>query len=268
MNPSSSSNWPGISSRLLEKSYHYACHYCSTKLSSALESVSEVLLKRGEERHFRSTTFVLQHLILTLRRKSEMILSLIAEDVCTPESFHWRTQIQYSTETESLYVLPDQPSTVRRLTLGSEHYGSSYSILGSRHNVMSLKGHSPGPPGAKMQESNSLVASSKSLLSSRNALLANASGTSINELNRGTGIRSVAGCPIPLKCFVHCHQTTLPYGFEFLGSSTHLILTPQTENFLLSLVNAMASHAYPLVNSASHSFGATTTGKDVAVVSM
>lgn len=165
------------------------------KLSSALESVSDVLLKRGEKGHLRSTTFVLQHLILILRHKSEMCLSLLAEDICTPESFCWRTQLQYSTETENLYVLPDQTSTLRRLTLCSDHYASSstYSNLGSRHNVTSLKGQSPGLPGAKIQDSNSLVASSKSLLSSRNALLANASATSTNELNRSTGIRSVGG---------------------------------------------------------------------------
>lgn len=225
-------------------------------------------MRRGEGgHHLRSTAVLLQHLILCLRRKAEMVSALIAEDVCTPESFRWRTQLQYSSEMENLYTLPDHPGALHRPTLGHDQctsISSSYSNLGagSRHNMKGRSSPMPLPPptpGVRVQESGSLVGSSRSLLGSRANLLANASVAS------ATRSRSIGGVPMPLKCFVHCYQSTVPYGFEFLGAGSQLVLTPQTESSLLSLVNAVASHAYPSIGSTAPS--ARTAGRDVAVVS-
>ena len=228
-----------------------------------------MLLRRGEEKrqHLSSTVHTLQHIILTLRHKSEMVLALLAEDICTPESFQWRTQLHYSTETENLFTLPDQATTVRRMTLGSDLNSSTHSNLASKYSITtSQRGQSALSRG--LHESSSQVTLSRSLVSSKNAVMGQVSGVSFNEFNRSTGTRSVAGCPTPLKCFLHCHQTTLPYGFEFLGSDTHLVLTPHTESALLSLVSAVAGHAYPTISLSSRGFAASSTGKDVAVVSM
>lgn len=240
-------------------------------MSAALESVSEVFLKRNGTRS-QSVTFVLQHLVLILRHKSEMAKALVAEGICTPGSFQWRTQLQYSPETEDLYTLPEKTHTTRRQTLGPDYglISSTHSTSGSRHMVTPLKSRSPGP-GAGTRNSQGLVASSRSLLNSKNALLAaTASGDNYSEFSRSAasiGVQSIGGCSPPLKCFVHCHMTILPYGFEFLGSGTYLTLTPQTERSLLSLVNAMACHACTSIDSAACFPGKTTAGRDVAVVS-
>lgn len=242
---------------------------CSTKLSTALESVVDVLLRRGDEgrQHLSSTVRTLQHIILILRHKSEMVLALLAEDVCTPESFQWRTQLHYSTETENLYTLPDQATTARRTTLGSDLNSSTHSNLGSKYSTMVSQQHGHSAMSRGLQDSSSHVTLSRSLVSSRHAVLGQISSVSFNEFNRSTATRSVAGCPTPLKCFLHCHQTVVPYGFEFLGSEAHLVLTPQTESALLSLVTAVTGHAYLTISSSSRGLGASTTGKDVAVVS-
>lgn len=218
------------------------------------------MLKWNDDR-LPSTNLLLQHLILLLRHKSDMTHSLIQEGTYTPESFRWKSQIQYSTETETLYGAHDKLSLPKKIPIQDSEATSSTPST-SRH----LKNYSPYPLLAgKMNDTLSLVASSKSLLNSKNAVLGAQSVTSMNEMNRSVGSlggHRVRGSTPPLKCFVHCFQTTLAYGFEFLGSNTHLILTPQTESYLLFLVNAIASHSYPSIKSGSHS-----TGKDLAVVS-
>lgn len=241
--------------------------YLSTKLSSALECTSEVLVKRGE-RHSPTVTFLLQHLLLVLRCKSEMSYSLLMEDICTPESFCWRTQLQYSTEMESLYSLPDQTRCPSPAPGPSLAQSSVQSTLGSRPHLPTSSRtarSTVGPGGVAKDSSNSLVASSKSLLVAGSRLGNASTTTSSSELNRSMGLRSLGGCLPPLKCFVHCHKTTLHYGFEFLGSNTHLILTPQTERCLLSVVSAVAGRTFPSLTSSST--GTVSTGKDLAVVS-
>lgn len=222
---------------------------------------------KWNKRQSQCANFVLQHLILILRHKSELAQSLIAEQVCTVESFRWRSQILYSTETEDLYNVVDPSTSLRTLDRGL-----TQGTL--RHTDIPTAGRSPRH-SARLRDSNSLVASSRSLLHSRNAVLANvAGGLSSLELNRSRefnrsqatpAFRSLGGCATPLKCFVHSCQTTLPYGFEFLGSEAHLFLTPQTESALLSLIHAMADHACPSVKSGPSR--RSTTGKDLAVVS-
>lgn len=194
-----------------------------------------------------------------MRRKSELAQSLITEQVCSVESFSWRSQLLYSTETEDLYNIQE---LVKRLVV--DHSG----LVGTPSTTRSPR-HS-----AKRRDS-TFVASSRSLLHLRNASLAGtgAGGLSGHELNRShelsksqvnPAFRSLGGCAVPLKCFVHCHHTTLPYGFEFLGSEAHLFLTPQTESALLSLIRSMSDHAFPSVNLGPS--GRSTTGKDLAMV--
>ena len=213
------------------------------------------MLKWNDDRP-PSTNLLLQHLILLLRHKSEITHSLIQEDVCTLESFRWQSQIQYSTEMDTLHT----PYSSKRgiPTRESGLTTSTHStVTPSRH----LKAVSP-MSGRRIQDTVSWAASSKSLVASR---IASESAASLNELNRSNaslGGHKVRGPALPLKCFVHCQETTLPYGFEFLGSSAHLFLTPQTESYLLSLINAISSHSYPSISSGNHS-----TGKELAVVS-
>lgn len=210
----------------------------------------------------RPTNLVLQNLALVLRHKTDLVQSLIAEQVCTVQSFHWRNKIQYSTETEALHTTAFDPA--KRLATHDCSTASTHTtaLKNTNDRIQS--------PGAKPHDSSSLVASSRSLLNSRNTTL-NVSGLSSHEVNRSYEFsrsqvtRSMGGCPCPLKCFVHCHKATLTYGFEFLGSEAHLFLSPQTENALLSLVHAMASHGCPSISSSPS--GRTTTGKDLAVVS-
>lgn len=219
------------------------------------------MLKWNDDRP-PSTNLLLQHLILLLRHKSDLTYSLIQEEVCTPESFRWQSQIQYSTETESLHTPHgSKPSTLRGIPTHESGLTSS-STHSTFTTARNLKAFSP-MSGRRTQDTMSFVASSKSLPTSRNA---GESVASLNELNRSIaslGGHKVRGPPVPLKCFIHCHHTILPYGFEFLGSSAHLFLTPQTENYLLSLINAISSHSYPSISAGSHS-----TGKDLAVVSL
>lgn len=231
-----------------------------------------MLLKWSAKRS-QSTNLVLQHLVLILRRKSELAQTLTAERVCSVESFHWRSQILYSTETEDLCTVLEPSASLKKLATTVDRGLASTSL---RHMNPPSVGRSPRH-SAKLRDSTSLVASSRSLLHSRNAVLANAAATSglsghelsrSHEFNRSQAtpaFRSLGGCAAPMKCFVHCYRTTLPYGFEFLGSKAHLFLTPHTESALLSLVHAMAERAYPVVN--SDSSGRSTAGRDVAVVS-
>jgi hypothetical protein len=110
------------------------------------------------------------------------------------------------------------------------------------------------------------VASSRSLLQSRNATgMGGLSGQEFGRSQATPAFRNLGGCAAPLKCFVHCHRTTVPYGFEFLRSDAHLFLTPQTEGALLSLVNAVAGHECPSVNLGPSD--RSTSGRDLAVVS-
>lgn len=246
----------------------------STKVAAAFESVSEVLLKWSSKRS-QSTILVLQHLILVLRRKSELVQCLTAEHVCSVESFHWRSQVLYSTETENMFNVLE-PSSVKKLTSVLDGGLASTTQTGLRYMNAPCLSRSPGH-SAKLRDCTSLVASSRSLLHSRNTVLASAaatSGLSSHELNRSRefnrsqvtpAFRSLGGCAAPMKCFVHCYETMLPYGFEYLGSKAHLFLTPQTETALLSLVRAVADRACPVVN--SDSSGRSTSGKDLAVVS-
>ena len=184
----------------------------------------------------------------------------MSEEICTPKSFHWKMHIHYSSETENLYTVHDDMA-VMRTRLGSVHGKPPANI------TMESKDPTEGPRNRSIS-----VASTRTLLQGCNdTALANVSNIVMSEQDRSAAsslFSKISGSYPPLKCFVHCHRNTIPYAFEFLGSDTHLTFTPQTEKSLLSLVNAMATHNYPLINSASCSSYQSTAGKDLAVVSI
>lgn len=211
----------------------------------------------------RPTNLLLQQIILILRQKAELTQSLFAEGVCSVESIHWRSHIQYSTETEDLYTVPDLSCpTVKRVPAAYD-LGTISSSTGSGMRSTVMKGHSP-MHGVKAMNSNSLVGSCMSI-STKNTPVNITGNMYSHEPSRSQvtpGFRTIGVAPLPLRCFIHCYKTSIPYGFEFLGAEGCLSLAPRTESALLSLVHALANHEYPSIKSDS-----ATTGKDLAVVS-
>ena len=235
--------------------YNFFDLFCyRTKLAVALETVTEVLLKKQS----RSTNLILQHLILVLRHKAELVQTLLAEERCTVESFHWRSRLQYSMEMEELYSPLDLATSMNKLA------AIRNQMMPSFQSVLKYPPPTAGDGGQSHRNSTTfLMASSRSLLNSRQSV------SDINRSQNMPSFRGLGGCAPPLKCFVHCHNATLPYGFEFLGGEAHLFLTPQTESALLSLVRAMAKQACTSITSSSTtSSGKATIAKDLSVVSV
>ena len=118
----------------------------------------------------------------------------------------------------------------------------------------------------KLQGStHSLVASSKSLLSSRNALLAATAGSDLQ--NSGTSsLVLFREPPPPMRCFVHCGDSILAYGFEYYGPKAKLALSPISESCILSLINELAKVAVPSLRGVPLS-GKTETAFEVGRVS-
>ena len=176
------------------------------------------------------------------------------------DSIHWRSQVQYSTETEDLYTVRDLSCpNVKRVpaTYDLSAISSSHTTSGMRSTV--IKSHSP-VHGVKAMNSNSLVGSSISIAAKNTPT--NMCNHEPNRSQVTPGFRTIGVAPPPLRCFVHCYKKSIPYGFEFLGAEDCLSLAPRTESALLSLVHAMANKEYPSIKSDS-----ATTGKDLAVVS-
>ena len=112
--------------------------------------------------------------------------------------------------------------------------GSITSIYSSHHSLKA------GSSNAKLQGStHSLVASSKSLLSSRNALLAAAGGSDLQKSGTSSLVLYREPQP-PMKCFVHCGESILPYGFEYHSPKAKLVLSPISESSMLSMMNELA----------------------------
>ena len=235
-----------------------------------MESVAGALLKWDTQRP-PSTNLLLQHLILSLRRKFEITSSIIVEEIFTPESFLWRTQLHYSTEVENLYALHDENICLKSKLSSNLGQESNSSISVSRQSIESITRSQPFPVTIQTHQTSS-VTSSKSLLSFKDGLIANAAGkASTTDLHSRTGssiVSKIAGSYPPLRCFVHCFDSVLPYGFEFLGSDAHILLTPQTERSLLSLINAMNTYKFPTVSSSSCSSSRSTIGREFAIVSL
>ena len=219
-----------------------------------------------------------QNIITVLSHKLNIAKSLIEKRALSPESFEWRHHhILYAPDANSIYntmIQKDrnQQSNNRlsvdynRMSMAS-YRGSVTSIYSSHH---SLKAGSSNNlvMNAKLQGStHSLVASSKSLLSSRNALLAATAAAGGSDLQKsGTSSLVLYREPLPpMKCFVHCGESIVPYGFEYHSPKAKLVLYPVSESCMLAVTNELARFTVPLLRGAPLS-GKTETGIEVARV--
>ena len=251
--------------------------YFSSKLYAILDTMAE-LLRSEREAADSAVKYQLsyQNIITILSHKLEVAKSLIEKSGLTPESFEWRHHILYASDSNSIYnpVQKDrsQQSTnqlnvdYNRMSMVSFR-GSITSIYSSHHSLRAGSSNTLAM-NAKLQGStHSLVASSKSLLSSRNALLAAAAGGSdIQKSDTSSLVLYKEPLP-PMKCFVHCGESILPYGFEYHGPKAKLVLSPVSESCMLAVMNELARFTVPSLRGAPLS-GKTETGIEVARVNI
>ena len=125
-----------------------------------------------------------------------------------------------------------------------------------------LLGDQPLLPRPLEHSSHSLVASTKSLHSSRYSL-------SNNELQKG-GTLSPLGDPTPngptpAKCMVHCGDTTVLYGYEFCVVGEEPVFSLVTEACLLPLVVTLSRHEIGILTG-DHPEGKAEASLDLAKV--
>lgn len=212
---------------------------------------------------------------MVLSHKLEVAKCLIDKSAVNPaESFEWRQHVLYAPEPNTIYnsVQKEPSQQNNRLSIDYNRLnqtgfrGSTTSVYSSLH---SLKAGSSNAliTNAKLQGStHSLVASSKSLLHSRNALLA-AAAIGSDMQNSGTSSLVLhKEPPQPMRCFVHCGESILSYGFEYQSPKAKLVLSPLSESCVLSLMNEVARFSLPSLSGAGLS-GKTETAFEVARVS-
>ena len=246
----------------------------SSRLHAALDSAAELLRSESEDSSAVKSQLSLQNIIMVLSHKLEIAKHLIDKNALSPESFDWRQNVLYAPEPNTIYnPIQKEPSQQNnrlsvdysRVLNQSSFKGSTTSIYSSLH---SLKAGSSNAliTNAKLQGStHSLVASSKSLLNSRNALLAAAIGSDMQ--NSGTSSLVLQKePPPPMRCFVHCGDSIVAYGFEYHSPKAKLVLSPLNESCVLSLMNELARFSVPSLSGARLS-GKTETGFEVARVS-
>ena len=230
--------------------------------------MAELLRSEREAESAIKCQLSFQNIIAILSHKLDIAKSLIEKRALTPESFEWRRHILYASDSNTIYnsVQKDrsQQSNNRlsvdynRMSMASFR-GSITSIYSSHHSLKA------GSSNAKLQGStHSLVASSKSLLSSRNALLAAAGGSDLQKSGTSSLVLYREPQP-PMKCFVHCGESILPYGFEYHGPKAKLVLSPVSESCMLSMMNELARFTVPSLRGTTLS-GKTETGIEVARV--
>ncbi len=234
--------------------------YCRTKLSSVIELVAELIgsLNRENDQNTtkRSCLLVLQNVIFLLTHKNGILKGLLNSKLAPAVNcFHWRHRILYSTDTATLYS-QEQQSKDHSATSSYSSISTNSKIAGK--SSMPYKLHS---------SSQNLVASSKSLLSSRSNLL-----KAVNEFkNSGvfssalTGDLAYSRRSMPTKCMVHCGDSIVPYGYEYQGPKKRLVLTPETEACVLSVINSFARFNSSSLHGGPVS-GKTETGQEIAKV--
>ena len=198
-------------------------------------------------------------MIIALKHWSEVAGSLLKCEALSLDSFEWSNHIYYSadvahTETEEpMETRHSLQSSQSSLLLTSRSSLIDPQRLGSSHRL--LKGSTP-----------SLVASSKSLLSSRNTLITNelqrTGAASRDEIPRSTRTPHA----LPTRCTVHCCDTAALYGYEYRGAESRLVLTPPTESCLVSLVQSIAGFSSFAELSGAACAGKSDTHREVAKV--
>lgn len=204
----------------------------------------------------------LHNVIILLRHKTDLVKSLIENKAFSPATLLWKGHIHYTSEGEFTSQLDDGLATHGRPSVRSSLI-SIHSIGNLRHSDVAIQSsHSSLDQRSLVLTSrlrstvHSLVASSKSLLSSKQ----------MNEPHSFAGT-SPLGVPHPSKCMVHCSDLTLPYGFEYYGCDSRLVLTPPTEACLLSLATAIGDNSFSSITGPP-AVGKTKTAEEVAKVSM
>ena len=226
-------------------------------------------------KYSKTFTITLQNIIITLRHKLDIVKSLLQTETFSPNSFGLKSHILYSTEddmnqptsedtditkrhtakssTASIYTLGSNVGTSHS-SLEQRSFGPTQKLQGSAHNLIASQ---------KLQGSaHNLVASSRSLLNSRHTLLG-------NDLQREGESSSFVTTPTvkpkPTKCIVQCNEITLSYGYELAVYNSKLVLTPVTEECLVSLVTAIGGYAIPCI-SGMPAVGKSETAREVAKV--
>ncbi len=171
-----------------------------------------------------------------------MLQVLLSDPQCGLDSFYWKSQLHYSTDVaEKIYKYPSLLSGNRM------RLSSSATASGKLLRRVSTSVH---------------ISPSKSLSSCKVNTYDSTDDDMLNK--KKTNYLSSKASHDPLKVYVHCHNTTVPYGFEFLQATDHLSLNPQTESALFSMIQAMKRDSFCHLESKTKSH---MSGKELAIVS-
>ena len=226
-------------------------------------------------KYSKTFTITLQNVIVTLRHKMDIVKSLFQNEAFSPDSFAWKNHILYFTESDieqptSEYTDVTKRHTARSSTTSIYTLGSN---LGTSHSSLEQRSFAPIQ---KLQSSahslvafqklqgsgHNLVASSRSLLSSRHTLAGN---DPQREGASSSFMTSSTVKPKPTKCMVQCNEVILSYGYELAICNSKLVLTPVTEECLVSLVTAIGGYAIPCISGMA-AVGKSETAREVAKV--
>ncbi len=237
--------------------------FCRSRLSNAIELITELVRSLGRDSGKgtvkRSSFVVLQNLILILMHKTGILKAILDTKVAAVSCFNWRYRILYSTDTDTLYQ--DHCKIQKERTLAS-----SFSSLAPSSK---LTGKAASLGYRLQNSSHSLVASSKSLLSSKNNLMSTTKATNEHKSSVTSSIvlteLTSSRRAVPTKCMVHCGESIVPYGFEYLSLDSRLVLAPESESCILSMVNSLAQFNSCSLHGGPVS-GKTETGREIAKV--
>ena len=266
----------------------------SSRLQSAVDITAKLLRSyscfdnKAALKYSKTFAITLQNVIITLRHKMDIVKSLLQTETFSPNSFGWKSHILYSTEddleqptsedtgitkrhtakssTASIYTLGSNVGTSHS-SLEQRSFGPTQKLQSSAHSLVAsqkLQGsaHSLVASQKLQGSAHTIVASSRSLLNSRHTLLG-------NDLQREGESSSFVTTPTvkpkPTKCIVHCNEITLSYGYELAVCNSKLVLTPVTEECLVSLVTAIGGYAIPCI-SGMPAVGKSETAREVAKV--
>ena len=266
----------------------------SSRLQSAVNITAKLLRSyscfdnKAALKYSKTFAITLQNVIITLRHKMDIVKSLLQTETFSPNSFGWKSHILYSTEDDLEQPTSEDTDVTKRHTakssiasiytlgsnVGTSHssleqrsFGPTQKLQSSAHTLVAsqkLQGSSHSLVASqKLQGSaHNIVASSRSLLNSRHTLLG-------NDLQREGESSSFVTTPTvkpkPTKCIVQCNEITLSYGYELAVCNSKLVLTPVTEECLVSLVTAIGGYAIPCI-SGMPAVGKSETAREVAEV--